>query len=159
LPAVPDGDPNASPRGMAIRFHLADHVHTDIIAHSVDGFPVRTAEEFLELLRALHTSGPDVASPKPIEIFLGTHPPPVGFVQTPKPVPASFLKESYFAPNAYVFVNAPGERVFGRYRIRPEGANQYLDAGAEQAPDYLFDDIKEKLAAGPASMRIAVQIA
>src|ERR1043165_2063317 len=38
LPAIPDSDPNASPRGMAIRFHLAEHLHTDIIAHSVDGF-------------------------------------------------------------------------------------------------------------------------
>src|SRR5579871_669894 len=40
VPAVPNNDPNASPRGMAIRFHLAEHIHTDIIAHSVDGFPV-----------------------------------------------------------------------------------------------------------------------
>ena len=32
LPTIADGDPNASPRGMAIRFHLADHVHTDIAA-------------------------------------------------------------------------------------------------------------------------------
>ena len=51
FPTVADNDPqNASPRGCAIRFHLADHVHTDIVAHSHDGFPVRTAEEFLEFL-------------------------------------------------------------------------------------------------------------
>ena len=25
LPLVPDNDPNASPRGLAIRFHLAEH--------------------------------------------------------------------------------------------------------------------------------------
>src|SRR5436189_4749684 len=31
MPAIPDNDPNTSPRGMAIRFHLAEHVHTDII--------------------------------------------------------------------------------------------------------------------------------
>jgi catalase len=49
IPTIPDSDPNASPRGMAIRFHLAEHVHTDIIGHSFDGFPVHTAEEFLEL--------------------------------------------------------------------------------------------------------------
>src|SRR5262245_28542248 len=36
VPAVPDNDPNASPRGIAIRFHLAEHTHTDIIGHSVD---------------------------------------------------------------------------------------------------------------------------
>jgi len=48
VPTIPDNDPARSgPRGMAIRFHLAEHVHTDIIAHSVNGFPVRTGEEFL----------------------------------------------------------------------------------------------------------------
>jgi len=37
IPTVPDNDPQgASPRGCAIRFHLAAHVHTDIVAHSVD---------------------------------------------------------------------------------------------------------------------------
>jgi catalase len=40
IPTVPDNDPqNAGPRGCAIRFHLAEHVHTDIVAHSVDTFP------------------------------------------------------------------------------------------------------------------------
>src|SRR5262245_51126143 len=48
IPNIPDNHQNAGPRGMATRFHLAEHVHTDIVAHSTDGFPVRTAEEFLE---------------------------------------------------------------------------------------------------------------
>src|SRR5262252_6378664 len=35
LPDIPDNDPARSgPRGMAVRFDLADHVHTDIIGHS-----------------------------------------------------------------------------------------------------------------------------
>jgi Catalase. len=38
VPLIPDNDPNADPRGMAIRFNLAEHVHTDIVAHSVNGF-------------------------------------------------------------------------------------------------------------------------
>src|SRR2546425_2215399 len=54
VPTIPDNDPRrSSPRGMAIRFHLAEHDHTDIVAHSTDGFPVRTGEEFLELVRAV----------------------------------------------------------------------------------------------------------
>src|SRR5882762_2594422 len=38
VPVIPDNDPNADPRGLAIRFHLAERVHTDIINHSADGF-------------------------------------------------------------------------------------------------------------------------
>src|SRR5262245_54320975 len=74
IPAIPDGDPNASPRGLAIRFHLAEHGHTDIIGHSHDGFPVRTAEEFVEFLKAAGASGPNAPKPSPIEQFLGSHP-------------------------------------------------------------------------------------
>src|SRR5215468_1715707 len=43
LPNIPDNDPARSgPRGIAIRFHFDEHLHTDIIGHSFDGFPVRT---------------------------------------------------------------------------------------------------------------------
>jgi catalase len=161
LPAIADTDPNASPRGMAIRFHLAEHVHSDIIAHSVNGFPARNVDEFLELLRAIIATGPDSPHPTPIEAFLGAHPAALAFVQTPKPVPTSFFKESFYAVNAHRFTNAEGVCRYGRYRILPEGGNEYLDAAAaaKQAPDFLFDDLRDKLARGPVAMRIAVQMA
>ena len=44
LPLIPDNAPDANPRGFAIRFHLADRVHTDIVSHSTDGFPTRTGQ-------------------------------------------------------------------------------------------------------------------
>jgi catalase len=161
LPSIPDNDPNASPRGAAIRFHLAEHVHTDIIAHSVNGFPVRTADEFVEFLHAVRASGPDAAHPTPIEKFLGTHPAALEFVQAPKPLPASFLQETFYGVNAYRFTNASGQNRFGRYRIHPEREGRRLDAAeaAQQSPNFLFDEIKEALRKGPARMRISVQIA
>src|ERR1700742_2775666 len=64
VPVIPDNDPNADPRGMAIRFNLAEHVHTDIVAHSTDGFPTRTGQEFLEFLRAVAASS-DQSKPHP----------------------------------------------------------------------------------------------
>ena len=161
IPAVPDNDPNASPRGMAVRFHLAEHVHTDIIAHSVDGFPTRTAEEFVEFLSAIYASGLGVARPTPIERFLSTHRAALEFVHAPKPMPASFAKESFYAVNAYRFTNGEGVSRYGRYRIQPDGGNEHLDASAEAkaAPNFLFDEIKERLVKGPVKMRIVVQIA
>ena len=93
LPTIPDNDSNANPRGLAIRFHLADRVHTDIIAHSTDGFPTRTGQEFLEFLRAAAASDPSKPSPSPIEVFLGTHPPPSPSCRRPSPVlPASLRR-------------------------------------------------------------------
>ena len=161
VPTVADNDPNASPRGLAIRFHLAEHVHTDIIAHSVDGFPVRTAEEFVEFLRAAAQSGPGAAKPAPIELFLAAHPAALEFVQVPKPLPASFARESFYAVSAYRFTNQKGASRYGRYRIRPEAGGEYLDAAAAAAKpaNFLFDEIRDRLAKGPARLQIMVQLA
>ena len=63
--------------------------------------------------------------------------------------------------NAYRFVNKEGVPRYGRYRIRPDGANEYLEAAtaAQQPPNFLFDDIQERLSKGGVKMRIAVQVA
>ena len=162
IPTIPDNDPNAGPRGIAIRFHLADHVHTDIIGHSVDGFPARTIEEFLELLRAIGASGPGVAHPTPVEAFLGTHPAALAYVQAPRPLPVSFTRETFYSVNAHRFLNREGASRYGRYRIRPDGPGEYLDseAAAKQSSDFLFADLRAKLSNGaPPKMRIAVQLA
>src|SRR5712671_5346816 len=73
VPTIPDNDPQRSgPRGIAVRFHLADHVHTDIVAHSTNGFPVHTGEEFLEFLRAAAAFG--AGKPEAMGAFLASRP-------------------------------------------------------------------------------------
>jgi catalase len=161
IPVVPDNDPNASPRGMATRFHLAEHIHTDIVAHSVDGFPARTAEEFVEFLQAAGASGPAAPKPSPIELFLASHPAAMEFVQAPKPFPFSFANESFFAVNAYKFTSEDGVIRFGRYRVRPDAGANYLtpEAAAAKSPNFLMDEIKERVTKEPARFRIFVQLA
>jgi catalase len=162
IPAVPDNDPQgASPRGCAIRFHLAEHVHTDIVAHSVDAFPSRTGEGMLDFLKALIATDPAGPHPNAIEQFLGSHPAALTFVQAPKPIPTSFARESFFAVSAFKFISADGASRFGRYRILPLAGTDYLDAAgaAAQTPNFLFDEIKERIAKEPVRFRIAVQLA
>lgn len=161
LPLIPDSDPNASPRGCAIRFHLADHVHTDIIAHSTDGFPTHTGQEFLEMLRAVAASSSSTQSPSPIEAFLAAHPAALAFVQTPKPNPTSFARESYFGVTAMRFINQDGVSRYGRYRIIPEAGNEFLDndSAAQKPANYLFDELAERIAQGPINLRVLVQLA
>lgn len=162
IPTVSDNDSQgASPRGCAIRFHLAEHVHSDIVAHSVDTFPTRTAEEFLGFLNALIATDPAGPHPNAIEQFLGTHPAALKFVQTPKPIPSSFAKESFFAVSAFKFTNKDGVSRYGRYRLLPAAGNEYLDeaAAAAQGPNFLFDEIKERVAKDPVRFHIVVQLA
>ena len=161
LPSLPDNDPNANPRGLAIRFHLGDHVHTDIIAHSTDGFPTRTGQEFLEFLRAVAASDPSKPSPSPVEIFLGAHPAALAFVQAPKPAPSSFAKEAYFGVTAFRFTNQDGVSRYGRYRISPEAGVEHLDAAATKGKSatYLFDELTHRITQGPVRFDIQVQVA
>ncbi len=161
LPTIPDNHPQASPRGCAIRFHLAEHSHTDIIGHSVDAFPVRTAEELIEFFMTLPLSGPDAPKPTPLEKFLAAHPAAGSFLQAPKPMPVSFAKEAFYSVSAYRFTNKEGSSAFGRYRVRPEGNPEFLEAQAasDTTPNFLFDEITERIARGPVRMRIAVQVA
>jgi catalase len=161
IPLIPDTDPNANPHGCAIRFNLAEHVHTDIVAHSTDGFPVRTGQEFLEFLKALATSDPKNLSGSPLEAYLGTHPKALAYVQAPKPSPSSFARESYFGITAMQFTNKDAVSKFGRYRIVPEAGNEFLDdsAVAAKSANYLFDELAERVAKGPVKFKIVVQVA
>jgi catalase len=162
IPTVPDYNiEKASPRGCAIRFHLGEHVHTDIVAHSVDAFPVRTVGEFLEFLRAVAASDPSKPHPNAIEQFLTAHPRALQFVQAPKPIPASLAREAFYAVSAFKFTSADGTTRFGRYRILPELGNEYLDNSAATAkePNFLFDEITDRIAKGPLQFRIMVQFA
>jgi len=159
VPASPDNDPHAGPRGIAIRFHLGEHVHTDIIAHSHDGFPTRTGAEFLEFLRAAAAAG--AGRPEAFTAFLGLHPQAKRFVEAPKPIPTSFAREAFFAVTAFRFSNAQGLGRYGRFRIRPEAGTEYLstEAAALQSASFLFEEVEARLAPGPFRFDITVQLA
>ena len=161
LPQIPDTDPNANPRGLAIRFHLAEHVHTDIVSHSTDGFPTKTGQEFLELLQAAASSDPTKPSPTPIEKFLAAHPKALAFAQTPKPSPSSFARESYFGVTAMRFTNAEGVSRYGRYRIIPDAGIEHLDDTTVKTKDanYLFEELAKRITRDPIGFQIFVQVA
>ncbi len=80
---------------------------------------------------------------------------------TPKPIPTSFARESFFAVSAFHFSNAAGETQFGRLKIRPVAGNDYLSTedAAKQTPNFLMDEIGERLSKGPAEFKLIVQLA
>jgi len=160
LPNIPDNDPARSgPRGIAIRFHVGDHAHTDIIAHSTNGFPVRTGKEFVEFVHAVAKFG--AGQPEALGAFLAAHPNAKRFVETPKPIPTSFAREAFFAVTSFKFTNAEGISRHGRFRIRPEAGTEYLsnDDAAAKSANFLFDEIGERLARGPIRLGVFVQMA
>jgi catalase len=161
VPMISDGDPNASPHGLGIKFHLPSGTDSDIVAHSFNGFPVASAEEFLEMFRAIAATRPDSPKPSPIEVFLSTHPRALAFVTTPKPNPVSFGALSYFAVNAFRFTNRDSAVQYARYQIHPlDGEAHITDAeAAAKPPNYLFDELSDRLSRGPAKLKLVAQLA
>jgi catalase len=161
VPQINDDNPNASPRGMAIRFALPGGGFTDIVSNSHNGFFVGTGEDFLALLKAIAATKPDSPHPSPIEQFLGSHPRALKVVTDSKPLPSSFARLAYFGNNAFVFVDSAGTKRAGRYQIIPVAGVHHLSpaAGSKLSPNYLFDELTRRIARGPIKYRLYVQLA
>ena len=93
--------------------------------------------------------------------FLAAHPAAKVFVETPKPIPASFAQQPYFAVTAFKFTNAQGESRYGRFRFRPEAGTQHLtaDQAQKKTADFLAAEMSERLAKGPVGFGVLVQMA
>jgi catalase len=161
VPQIPDNNPNASPRGMAVRFALPGGAFTDIVANSHNGFFVGTGEDFLAFLKAVAATTPTSPHPSPIEQFLGGHPRALKVITDSKPLPKSFATLAFYGNNAMMFVDGAGTRRAGRYQILPVAGVAHLDpaAAAKASPTYLFDDLRRRVARGPVKYRLLVQLA
>lgn len=161
LPATEDGDPMASPHGLAVRFTLPDGESTDIVAHSFNGFPVATPEDFLSFLQGIAANVATPSDPLPLQAFLAAHPRAQHFLETSKPAPSSYASVEYFGVNALVFSNRQGEDHVGRYRIEPLLTEPVLsdEQAAAMPADYLHDEIGARLTKGEVKLRLMVQLA
>ena len=152
-----DGSPTTTRTARPARHgrsasQLAEHVHTDIVAHSENGFPTRTGEEFLRVRarprrqraeRREADADRDVSAPQSAS---AKH-----FVEAPKPIPTSFARESYFGVSALRFTNRAGVSRYGRFRIHPPKTGTSICSAAEAAKKsatFLADELPQRLARG-----------
>lgn len=161
VPNIADNDPNANPKGMAIRFELSGGVITDIVTNGLNGFVVGTPADFVGLFSAILATKPDTPKPTPMDQFLASHPAAAAYLAMPNPTPASFATQAFFGNNAFVLVNARGQKQAVRYQVVPLAGEQHLSvqAAAAQAPDFLVEEIKRRLGKGPAEFRLLAQVA
>jgi catalase len=161
-PDVHDGLANT--RALAVKFQLPDGKNADILANSIEGFPVRTPEEFLAFLRA-QLPDPVTGRPAPDAVprFLESHPTARAFIERlmRKPVPASYGQSSYHAEHAFLFTAADGTRRFGRYRWVPEAGEAYLspDDASKRSANFLREELESRLRKGPVVFRLLLQLA
>jgi catalase len=161
-PDVHDGQPNV--RALSVKFALAAGGYADVLANSVDVFPAHTPEEFLTFLQALMPD-PGTGQPVPERVggFVQSHPSVKAFLDhlAQKPVPASYARAGYHAIHAFRFTATDGTSRFGRYHWIPEAGEAYLspeEAGKRDA-NFLRDELAGRLARGPVSFRLNLQLA
>ena len=112
----PDAAPECNPRGLAVQFRLPGGATTDLLAHSIDGFPGRTVDDFADFLAAIAPGG-DAPG------YLAEHAAAAAFVGSIQShgVPASYATLSYWPVNAFVF---QGSRRHDHDRPLPLGAGR-----------------------------------
>ena len=159
IPDVPDGSPLAIPQGMAIKFHLPDGSETDMVLNALKFFPVSTGEEFRDLLLAIAATTPDAPKPTEFDAFVAAHPSvPAAFASTA--TPDSFADQEFYGINAFILVNAAGERQAVRYQMLPDHKVHLAAAdAAARAPDFLMAELPERLKKGPVTFHLKAQLA
>ena len=163
------GDPQTSDagreaRGLAVKLRPTGGDETDMLATTARAFATRTPEEFLELLRLrkpdAETGQPDMEK---LLAWLGEHPeaqPSIASTAGIEP-PASFATVHYYSPHSFEFVDGDDNGTWIRFRWRTEsGEEERLpdDDARAKGRDYLFDDLRERLAAGPVRFDLVVQL-
>jgi catalase len=144
---------------MAIKFHLPNGVDSDIVANSLKFFTVATPEDFRDLQLAAATSPPGTPTSPQLEAFLKSHP-SVEKANATLGTPDSYADEQYYGIDAFVFINAAGQRQAFRYIIAPERiVHLSKDEAAKQLPDYLMDELSQRLSRGPLTFHLKAQLA
>ena len=158
-PGAPDGE-RTEGRGMAIKFYLPGGSTTDIVSLTLPCFFVRTPEDFVVFVRA-RKPDPETGQPdmEKIGAFLGEHPETGAALQQILPTlvpPRSYSTCAFNSIHSFRL----GER-WARYRIEPEaGVENVPDEEIDGlSPDYLQDDIRERLAQGPVRWRLSARLA
>jgi catalase len=163
------GDPVAAdgqntPRGMAVKWYLADGSTTDLVAMSLPAFFARTPEDLLAFSAARRPDpATGAADPAAIGEYLGAHPEALPAVEAAMthPIPASYTQLTYHALHTYWLIDANGRRRAGRFHFVPEDAATSMsdEEAASAAVDYLEEELARRLAAGPAVFQLELTLA
>jgi catalase len=91
----------------------------------------------------------DAPKPTKFDEFVASHPSvPAALASTS--TPASFAEQGYYGIDTFVFVNAAGKRQSVRYEMMPERTVHLAAAdAAKMAPNFLMDELPERLKRGP----------
>ena len=167
--SVGGGNPKApdnarSQRNLALQFDLPGGETWQMGNISAPVFGAATPEQFLGRLESL---APEAETKKPnadkVKAFADANPEVLlqGKYFAGQPVPASFGQVNYWGVHGFGFVNAAGQKQWGKWVFEPVAGTQGLsdDEAKAKGADFLFDDLRQRVAAGGVAFDFKLQLA
>ena len=154
-------DPNAADstarvRGMGLQIATPDGAIWRSAMINAPVFPVSTPQAFYGLLEA-------GKNPEAMKAFQASHPELAGFGAWAggKDWTASYAEEPYHGLNAFVFVNGAGKEQPVRWSLIPAAPAVTIspDELAKRGPNYLEQEIAERVRANPQTWTLMVTLA
>jgi catalase len=148
-------------RGLAVSFELPDGSRTDLLAQTAPNFPINSPKGFVQVVQA-NVAG--LARLVKFPVFLARNPSALpglpGNLRALAP-PRSYATRRYYPIHTFKWLDADGGEHFVKYTWLPEAGEESISAKeAKQAgPDYLRDEMQERLARGPVRFALQLKIA
>ena len=167
--SVGGANPNApdngrTQRNMALQFNLPGGETWQMGNISAPVFGAATPEQFLGRLQSLQPDpATKAADPAKVKAFADANPEVLlqGRHFAGQPVPASFGAVNYWGVHAFGFVNAKGEKQFGKWVFEPVGGIQSLtdDEAKAKGSTFLMSDLRQRVSAGSVAFDFNLQLA
>ncbi|MFM8608922.1 MAG: catalase family peroxidase [Burkholderiaceae bacterium] len=151
-------------RNMALQFDLPGG---EVWQHGNINAPVFGAANPQQFLGRLASLQPDpatkAADPAKVKAFADANPEVLiqGRYFASQPVPASFGNVNYWGVHGFIFTSASGQKTAGKWIFEPVGGVQGLpdDDAKAKGPSFLFDDLRQRVAAGNVAFNFNLEVA
>ncbi|GAB7531372.1 catalase family peroxidase [Pseudomonas sp. 3A(2025)] len=154
------GDDSTKTISMALLMTTDDNQQWRMAMNNQPYFATHDAEGFLALQKAM-TPDPATGKPVPEQVaqFLQQYPEAQKFLDRAKaaPAPGSYSGVDFHGINAFILTSAHGKRVPVRWHMRAHDA--FVERSAQAGQDFLFQDLKNKLADKPLYWDFVMQVA
>lgn len=167
--SVGGANPNApdngkSQRNLALQFNLPGGESWQMGNISAPVFGASTPQQFLGRLASLQPD-PQTQKPDPAKVKAFADENPEVLLQgkhfASQPVPASFGTVNYWGVHAFGFVNATGDKRFGKWIFEPTDGLQGLsdDEAKAKGLSFLFDELRQRVKDNKVSFNFNLELA
>lgn len=167
--SVGGANPNApdnvrTQRNLALQFDLPNGEKWQMGNISAPVFGASSPQQFIALIASRQPDpATKTADPAKVKAFNEANPEVLllGKHLASQPVPASFGSVNYWGVHGYGFVNASGNKQFGKWIFEPTGGLQGLtdDEAKAKGPSFLFDDLRQRVKDGKVAFSFNLELA